>query len=490
MSARQRRRFQVTLYTRFMILTTSLLVLLVGSILWLIQRREVAAISGQAKSRGLLIAGNIASVNQERFEFWDAAGITASIEEALDENLLYVVIYDKFRNPFVSTDLVKDDQDIICCSRLPARIDPRTYAITPRNFTRGARTRPVIEIEIPVFFAGSEDHWGSVKVGMSLEEMRADIRETRLILILIGCAGLGLGTLGAALMARRITGPLRKLVEGTVRISRGDFSQEIEVGSADEVGELARGFNEMTRDLLETRQRMEDANKRLVQAEKLASIGRLSATIAHEIRNPLTAVKLNVQKLLQEDGLGDEEKEHLGLSAEGIVQIEKFIKELLDFARVSVLNLDRFSAVQIMEEALKMMTDAFREKNVALERSYAEGLPPVLVDGDRMRQALLSVLRNALEAVNEGGRIDVALALADGEPKRIRIGISDNGCGIPEKDWEMIFEPFFTTKPTGFGLGLSNARKIVEQHRGMIRDRKKTGRGTTFEILIPSEVET
>jgi signal transduction histidine kinase len=291
-------------------------------------------------------------------------------------------------------------------------------------------------------------------------------------------------------MARRITGPLRKLVEGTVRISRGDFSQEIEVGSADEVGELARGFNEMTRDLLETRQRMEDANKRLVQAEKLASIGRLSATIAHEIRNPLTAVKLNVQKLLQDDGLGDEQKEHLGLSAEGIVQIEKFIKELLDFTRVSVLNLDRFSAVQIMEEALKMMTDAFREKRVALERSYAEGLLPVLVDGDRMRQALLSVLRNALEAVGEGGRIDVALALADGEPKRIRIGISDNGCGIPETDWEMIFEPFFTTKPTGFGLGLSNARKIVEQHRGSIRVRKRAGRGTTFEILIPCEVET
>jgi len=489
MSARPR-RFKVSLYARFMILTTALLVLLVGAILWLIQKREVAAISGQAKSRGLLIAQNIANVNQERFEFWDAGGIKESIEDALDENLLYVVVYDKFRNPFVSTDLVKDNQDIICCSRLPAKIDARTYSIAPRDFRQDARSRPVIEIEIPVFFAGSEDHWGSVKVGMSLEEIRAAIRETRLILILIGCAGLGLGTLGAALLAKRITGPLRKLVEGTVRISRGDFSQEIEVDSADEVGELARGFNEMTRDLLETRQRMEEANKKLVQAEKLASIGRLSATIAHEIRNPLTSVKLNIQKLLQEDGLGEEHKEHLGISAEGIVQIEKFIKELLDFARVSVLNLDRFSPVQIMEEALKMMRDAFREKRIVLERSYAEELPPVQVDGDRMRQALLSVLRNALEAVEEGGRIAVALSLAGSDPERIRICISDNGCGIAEKDWEMIFEPFFTTKPTGFGLGLSNARKIVEQHRGSIRVQGKRGRGTAFEILIPCEVET
>jgi signal transduction histidine kinase len=484
-------RIKVSLYARFMIVTTSILIILVGLILWLIQRREVAAISEQAKSRGLLVAENIATINQERFEFWDAGGIKASIEDALDENLLYVVVFDKFRNPYVFTDLVKDNQDITCCSRLPAKIDARTYSIAPRNLVQEGRTRPVIEIEIPVFFVGSEDPWGSVKVGMSLEEMRAAIRETRLMLILIGCGGLLLGTLGAALLAKRITGPLRKLVEGTVRISKGDFSHKIEVSSADEIGDLARGFNEMTRDLLETRQRMEEANKRLVQAEKLASIGRLSATIAHEIRNPLTSVKLNIQKLLQDDGLGEEEKEHLGISAEGIVQIEKFIKELLDFARVSVLNLDRFSAVQIMEEALKMMRDAFREKHILLERSYADDLPLVQVDGDRMRQALLSVLRNALEAVDEGGRIAVALSLADGgEPQRIRIRISDNGCGIPEKDWEMIFEPFFTTKPTGFGLGLSNARKIVEQHRGSIRVQKRRGKGTAFEILIPCEVET
>ncbi len=483
------KRFKVSLYARFMILTTSILILLVGSILWIIQKREVAAISDQAKSRGLLIAENIANVNQERFEFWDAGGIKASIEEALDENLLYVVVYDKFRNPFVFTDLIRNDQDIICCSRLPAKIDSKTYSIAPRNFRQDARNRQVIEIEIPVFFAGSEDPWGSVKVGMSLEEMQADIRETRLMLILFGCAGLVLGTLGAALLAKRITGPLRKLVEGTVRISRGDFSQQIEVDSADEVGELARGFNEMTRDLLETRQRMEEANKRLVQAEKLASIGRLSGTIAHEIRNSLTSVKLNIQKLLQEDGLGEEEKEHLGISAEGIIQIERFIKELLDFTRTSILNVDRFSAVQIMEEALKMMRDAFREKRIVLERSFAENLPLIQVDGDRMRQVLLNLLRNALEAVDEGGRIAVALSLADGKPERIRIRVSDNGCGIPERDWEMIFEPFFTTKPTGFGLGLSNARKIVEQHRGSIRVQKKHGRGTVFEILIPCEVE-
>jgi len=484
-------RLKVSLYTRFMTAITCILILLVGSILWLIEKREVKAIFEQAKGRGLLIAENIARSNQEQFEFWDAAGIKASIEAALDENLLYVVIYDKFRNTFVFTDTIKDDQDILCCSRLPAKIDAGTSVIVSRTLRLASRSRQVIEIEIPVFFAGSEDPWGSVKVGMSLDEMQAAIRQTRLMLILIGFGGLLLGTLGAGLLAKRITGPLKRLVEGTVRISRGDFSQEIEPGSADEIGDLARSFNEMTRDLLETRQRMEEANKRLVQAEKLASIGRLSATIAHEIRNPLTSVKLNIQKLIQEDGLGEEEKEHLDISQEGIIQIEKFIKELLDFTRVSVLNTEKFSAVQIMEEAAKMMKDAFRDKRIAPERNYADNLPLVRVDGDRMRQVFLSLLRNAYEAVDEGGRITLGLSLADDEPpRRIRIRISDNGGGIPEKNWDMIFEPFFTTKSTGFGLGLANARKIVEQHRGTIRVVKKRGRGTAFEILIPCEGET
>ena len=114
-----------------------------------------------------------------------------------------------------------------------------------------------------------------------------------------------------------------------------------------------------------------------------------------------------------------------------------------------------------------------------------------MVDGDKLRQVFLNILRNAVEAVDEGGKIGLALSLVkENGAKRIRIRISDNGCGIAEKDWENIFEPFFTTKPSGFGLGLSNARKIVEQHMGSIKVVKKKGKGTAFEIRIPCEVET
>ena len=246
----------------------------------------------------------------------------------------------------------------------------------------------------------------------------------------------------------------------------------------------------MTKDLLETRRQMEDANRRLIQAEKLASIGRISASIAHEIRNPLTSVKLNIQKLMQIESLDEEEREHLSISQEGIAQIEKFIKELLNFTRVSDLNPERFSVVQIVEESLKMMKNLFLEKRIVLEKRFAADLPAVVVDGDKIRQVFLNILRNAVEAVEEGGRIGLTLSRIkeNGVPK-VRARISDDGCGIPEKDWENIFEPFYTTKASGFGLGLSNARKIVEQHHGSIKVAKSKGKGTTFEVRIPCEVE-
>ncbi|HCS49594.1 MAG TPA: HAMP domain-containing histidine kinase [Candidatus Aminicenantes bacterium] len=483
-------RLKISLYTRFIIAITFILIFLVGSILFLIERREVRTIFEESKSRGVLTARHIASLNLESLTFWDAVGIKNNIERKIDDSLIYVVIYDKFRSPYVVSDHIRDNEEI-WRSRLPEKVSEEMSAMGRRDLRLEGKTVPIIEIEVPVYAEGTQDYWGSVKVGLSLEENRKEIRQTRLMLILIGCGGFLLGLIGAVVLAKRITGPLQKLVEGTVRISKGDFTQTISVGSRDEIGDLARSFNEMTRDLLETRRRMEDANLKLIQAEKLASIGRISASIAHEIRNPLTSVKLNIQKLMQNEHLDEEEKEHLSISQEGIGQIEKFIKELLNFTRVSDLNPERFSVVQIVEESLKMMRNSFQEKKIVLEKNFAADLPSVVVDGDKIRQVFLNILRNAVEAVEEGGKIGLALSrVKENGVARIKVRISDDGCGIPEKDWENIFEPFYTTKPSGFGLGLSNARKIVEQHRGSLRVTKTKGKGTTFEVRIPCEVET
>jgi signal transduction histidine kinase len=477
-----------TLYMRFLAWTMLLLVFLVGTILFVIQRMEVRTIFQEARNRGILTAQYIANMNLRSLVMWDEETLRTNIESQADDKLIYIVFYDRNGKPRAANRLVAANDDITCCSGLVGQARPDSASIRTREVSIRNRKLNILEIELPVFVTGSPGRWASIKIGQSLEDMRADVRRTRGALILIGLVGLLVGLGGSTLLAKRITKPLKELVEGTVRISRGDFSHRIRPSSADELGGLARSFNEMTSRLLEARERMESANRRLVQAEKLASIGRLAATIAHEIRNPLTSVKLNIQRIAESEHLDEIEREHLGICQEGVGQIEKFIKELLDFTRVPELAREKFPLEQVLDESLKMLKDAFRQKRVTVERSYAQGLPPANVDGDRLRQVFLNLLRNAFEAVDEGGRISVSLAAGGGaEGRTYNVMILDNGAGIPEKDRENIFEPFFTTKSSGFGLGLANARKIVEQHGGSIKVAGKRGGGSAFIVVLPRE---
>ncbi len=483
-------KLRISLQTRFMLYVIVLLCVLAALILFIIEKREIKAIFEEQKNIGILTAKYIANLNSQPLIQWDEEGVEESIEEEIDEKLVYIAIYDKFRTPFAASRFIRDYEEIYNFSQLGRDVNENSVfsqrkRIVDKDTEQILR---ILEIEIPIFVKGSRDRWGSIKIGLSLEETRKEIQQTRLILILIGGGGLLIGVLGAIFLAKRITGPLTKLVEATVRISKGHFSQRINITGQDEIGNLARSFNKMSRQLLLTRKKMEAANKKLIQAEKLASIGRISAGIAHEIRNPLTSVKLNIQKLTQSDNLDEMEREHLSLSQEGIKHMEKSIKDLLDFTRASELNPALFSVSQILDESIKTLADSLELKKVALERDYQDGLPQVSVDGDKLRQVFLNVLRNAYEAVEEGGKINISLSLLkERSRKMIKVDISDDGCGIPERERELIFELFYTTKPAGIGLGLAIARKIIEQHRGFIRVKENETKGTSFEILIPVE---
>jgi signal transduction histidine kinase len=441
------------------------------------------------KNRAELQARYLADANVLSLMRGDRDAIQRSVDAKTGGEILYIVFYDR-NGEFVAADeMARSDAAILRRTHLSdfvTRTDPPFSEL--RRFERGGEVVRIREVELPIFPEGYDSAWGSVKVGVSVEGMYAMVRRIRNALLPIAAGGFLLGILGAAVLARRITRPLHRLVEGTVQISQGDFSQAIEARSGDEVGDLARSFNEMTRQLLHARERMEEANRKLIRHEKLASIGSMAATIAHEIRNPLTSVKLNIQKVTEEECVAESLQAHLGLALQGIDQIERFIKELLNFTRVPELSLERWPVEQIVEEALKMVRDVLAAKGIVVEKTYADGLPLVLADGDKLRQVFLNILRNAQEALDVGGRIAVACdTVDDGRRIQVRVRITDNGPGIPEKARPSIFEPFFTTKPSGFGLGLANARKIVEQHNGTITLGRKRGRGSVFIILIPAE---
>jgi signal transduction histidine kinase len=476
-----------------MMYVTALLVGLVVIVLFVVEEREVQAIFEEYKDRGILTAEYLVQLNLNSFLWGDNKNVEEDIEGRIDQNLIYVIFYDRSRKPFAANEFIKKYYSIYADSSLNPDAESGDYFLDTRAIS--AQENPghllrVMEIEVPIYLEGSPMRFGSIKIGLSLEEMRAEEFKTRIMLILIGFSGLIIGVGGAALLARRITKPLDKLVDGTVKISRGDFSEKIMIDSQDEIGDLAQSFNDMSYQLQLTRERMEAANRKLLQAEKLASIGRISASIAHEIRNPLTSVKLNIQKVMENEALENIDKEHLEISQEGIGHIENFIKQMLNFTRVSELQLTDFDLEQVIDESIKMIRNTLKLKDVELVKEIHEKLPHVFVDGDKIRQVILNILHNACEAVDKGGKITIDLSMLKGRRgRKVRIRVSDNGPGITKKDRENIFEPFYTTKSTGIGLGLANARKIIEQHKGTIRAVAKKEQGACFEILIPFEEE-
>jgi signal transduction histidine kinase len=476
-----------------MMYVTALLVGLVVIVLFVVEEREVQAIYEEHKDRGILTAEYLVQLNLEPFLWGDNQNVEEDIEGRIGQNLIYVIFYDRNQKPFAANNFIKKYYSIYADSNLNPDAKKGDYFLETRTISaeeKPGRFLRVMEIEVPIYVEGSPMRFGSIKVGLSLEEMRAEELKTRLMLILIGCSGLIIGVGGAALMARRITKPLNKLVDGTFKISKGDFSQKIIIDSQDEIGDLAKSFNDMSYQLQLTRERMEAANRRLLQAEKLASIGRISASIAHEIRNPLTSVKLNIQKVKESENLDAIDSEHLDISQEGISHIENFIKQMLNFTRLSELQLNYFSVEQIIDESVKMIRNTLKLQDIELVKDVQGRLPQVLVDGDKIRQVLLNLLHNSCEAMDKGGKITISLSVLKGRRgKKVRIRISDSGPGIPKKDRDNIFEPFYTTKSTGIGLGLANARKIIEQHKGTIRAVFNKEPGGCFEILIPCEEE-
>jgi signal transduction histidine kinase len=480
-------KLKISIHTRLVFWITVLVFLLFGAVLFVIQIREAKILQDEAKARALLQARYVADANLIPLSHTDWPAIQDYVDTHCVGDLAYMIVYDRSGQAGASNTLLRSHGEVVSASLLGDAMTNEESAAEMRRLVLEGKPVRVYEVEVSAYSAAA-GRWGSVKIGLSLEPMYERLRQVQKVLVLIGLGGFLLGIAGASFLARRITRPIHRLVEGTVRIARGDFSQAIVDTSRDEVGDLARSFNEMTRDLLETRERVEDANRRLVQHEKLASIGRMAATIAHEIRNPLTSVKLNIQKIAEEETLAEAVQAHLGLSLEGIDQIERFIKELLNFTRVQELALERWPVDQIVDASLKMLKDVLAEKGIVVERSCPSDLPSVLADADKMRQVFLNLLRNAFEALGPGGRIGIACdRVREGGRTMVRVRLYDDGPGIPANVRPNVFEPFFTTKPSGFGLGLANARKIVEQHNGTIAVDPAPGAGAAFIILIPAE---
>ncbi|MGD9314370.1 MAG: ATP-binding protein, partial [Desulfobacterales bacterium] len=222
----------------------------------------------------------------------------------------------------------------------------------------------------------------------------------------------------------------------------------------------------------------------MIQQEKLVSIGRLSAGVAHEINNPLTTI-LTTAMLLQEDlEPADPQYEELDTIAKEALRCRKIVTSLLDFARQTKPTKKECDINNVISESVALTKKQAAFKDVNLTHELADNIPAIFLDRGQIQQSLINLILNAIEATDPGGSITVTSKL-ESEKKNIEITVIDTGHGISAEDLSKVFDPFFTTKEDGNGLGLAITHGIIEQHHGTIDVASKKGEGSTFKIKLP-----
>jgi two-component system NtrC family sensor kinase len=306
------------------------------------------------------------------------------------------------------------------------------------------------------------------------------------------------------------TAPIKRLSEAVVLFANGQFSKVVSTKRRDEIGTLVVGFNLMAEKLqkayVDLEGKVEASNKelelayqmllqrqeQLIQSEKMAALGQLSAGIAHEIRNPLTSIKIFIQSLEKESGLEENQKEDFRIIVKEIDRINEHITLFLNFARPEEPLFQAINMNELVREPLNLLTAKLKNSDIHPVMSLADDHPPAEGDRKQLAQVVLNLMLNAVEAMPQGGTLTICSTVTVNPESRqefLQLIIKDTGHGIPEKDRPYLFDPFFTTKAGGTGLGLSIAYSIIQKHNGRIEVESELGKGSSFILSLPVQKE-
>jgi two-component system NtrC family sensor kinase len=358
----------------------------------------------------------------------------------------------------------------------------------------------------------SQQVLGVLDANLSLAKADVQLAQTsRRMLAYTLIALLDISLLSWLFVWRLVGHPLKHLKDGTKQLAEGNLGYQLEVDSSDEVGELATSFNRMSLQLrsaneqivawaktLEDRvdqktRELKRAHEHMLQVEKMATIGKMAAVVAHEINNPLSGI-LTYAKLLKkwiERGEAEGAKKHdaeqcLDLIAEESRRCGDLVKNLLTFSRTAPLNMQTTDLNTVVDRAVRLVAHQMELNGVELHLTLPSGLPRIQCDPGQIEQVLLALIMNAIDAMPRGGNLWVGTQLREDAGEEI-FWVRDDGSGIPQDILPQIFEPFLTTKESGksVGLGLAVSQNIVARHRGRIEVTSELGKGTTFTVMLP-----
>jgi len=366
---------------------------------------------------------------------------------------------------------------------------------------------------------------GVLDTDLSLQKPDVQLAESsRRMIVYTACALLLIAPLSWFLVWRIVGVPVTALRRGTERLAAGDLGYQIGVQSKDEIGELADSFNDMSRQLQSEHkenlawthtleQRVEQKTRELKRAhehalhtEKMASIGKMAAVLAHEINNPLSGI-LTYAKLLRK-WIDREETERqktpgepgvrryreicdsLDLIANESRRCGDLVRNLLTFSRTTPMNLQATDLNQVIERSLRLVQHQLDLASIQVQLQLDPNLPQVLCDAAQIEQVILALVMNAMDALPQGGNLWITTSFSR-EHSCVRILVRDDGSGIAPEILPHLFEPFLTTKETGrgVGLGLAISHSILERHNGSIEVESEIGRGTTFTVTLPWDAD-
>ncbi len=340
----------------------------------------------------------------------------------------------------------------------------------------------------------------------------------RWLLLYIALDSLVLIAFGSYLISRIVVKPLKNMLRATERIAEGDLEHQVEVPGENEMGMLARSFNRMVERLRVNKGLLEDhiksleklnqelklAQEELIRSEKLASVGRLAAGVAHEIGNPVGAILGYTEMLLKGEAKKKERQELLSRIEAEINRVNKFVRDLLDLARPSETSMEEVDVKQVVEDSISLLSSQKVLDGIEVNLELRDGIPPITANRDRLQQVMVNLVLNAADAMPEGGRLiinanckmknekckqdnDSEEPLLQSERNFIEIIVSDIGKGVSRDDLSKIFDPFYTTKEPGkgTGLGLAICQMIIESFGGSIGLESKKGEGTRVRIMLP-----
>ncbi len=333
-----------------------------------------------------------------------------------------------------------------------------------------------------------------------VEASNEDVRDTtdkamtqvRQVTWLVGISVAVTIALGAALLWMlfyRVLLPLRGMV-ADARLFHGapPAARRPSTTSLRAVGDSLRT---LMSNMVDARSRLERSRDRLQSAEKLASVGKLAAGVAHEIRNPLTAMKMWLFSIRESVAGSPDLERKVRVVSEEVVRLETIVRSFLEFSRPPTTKLRAMDVTDIVGHTLELLSPRFREGKIRVVRKTAAGLPPALVDPEQLKQVFINLLGNSAEVLGEGGEIHVATTAErdlTGRPMVV-VRIQDTGPGMSEDVQARVFEPFFSTKEDGTGLGLCIAAQIMARHEGLLLLESSSSQGTTFAVWVPVATE-